>query len=91
MKIVLNNGVEYGATWCGTSDGVLYAELVDAGTIPELAQVFDDAEATETIKSVSGNHTEEYRGFTNFLGVRKDRYNGYITITLQKMTDYREV
>ena len=87
MTIMLNNGATHSAVWCGASDGVFHAELNDANDIPAIASEFSDTDATARITEfaeLAPSAQTIYEGYTDLLGVRKDRYTGTITVTLQK-------
>lgn len=87
MTIKLNNGATHSAVWCGASDGVFHVELADANDILLTASEFSDTDATAKITEIpdlSPTAQTIYEGYTDLLGVRKDRYTGTVTVTLQK-------
>jgi hypothetical protein len=48
------------------------------------AEIFADVNATSKIVCASGGSEAVYNGYTDLLNVKKDRYNGRVSVALQK-------
>lgn len=91
-RIRLNDGTEYPVEFCGLSDNVVGFRIAAPGTIADLAPIFGDSKKTDKITYLLDNTlvpdqpivAAVYEGYTRHIGLLIDRYNGHVTIQLQK-------
>lgn len=83
--IRLNDGTEYPVVWCGAADGVLCAELKTPMTVSFAAGIFGDSARTSGVTYlIGGTAAGSFAGYTTLLGVQRDRWNGRVTVQLEK-------
>ena len=88
QTITLNNGKMHPVTWCGASDGALYAEMSEKRSVQAVAREFSNEEATRRIVyQFAEEMRETYENYCLLVGVRMDAKTGYCTVTLVKKGD----
>ena len=93
-RIRLGDNTEYGAVWCGASDGVLNIELSEAISLVTAATGFSDPARTGSIAYlIDGTTAATFSDYTTLLSVCRDRWNGRVLIQLEKasVTDMLEL
>lgn len=81
MKIRLTDGREYAITVAGAIDGVMIVELAQPVELAAALEAF--ATGTAVMDVLDGDEvTRTYEGYTDVIGVKRDRFSGLTTVTL---------
>ena len=84
-KVILNNGAEFEADWCGAANGALHVDVIGDQTIPELTAAFSDPEATAHIVFEYGEMADTFDGYTHLSRVAEGAWrDGATLVTLTK-------
>lgn len=80
------DGAIHTVDYCGVADGLLFFSLSDAeGDLLTVAAPFNDPSITgQIVYQMDDLKPATYAGYTHLLGALTDRYNGHVTIQLQK-------
>lgn len=73
-QIILADGTEFAADWCGAAGGVLNARIRTETGFAELAAIFSRAEATMDIAFSYGDMTDVFTGYTQPILLQDQRW-----------------
>lgn len=78
-----SNGETYPIRWFGDAEGILYIELSEIKDLGIALNVFSDSVKTnEMVCQYSDEQKTTYSGYNELIDVKKDVYDGYITVAL---------
>lgn len=83
-KVVLTDGTEIPATYCGAALGFLWVELEEPLSVYDASALFKDSEKLSTIIFRMESKDVTYEGYTDLTRVQIDPVEGHTEVTLKK-------
>lgn len=83
-KVVLTDGTEIPATYCGAAQGFLWIELEEPLSVYEAATLFKDSEKLSPIVFRMESKDITYEGYTELQRVQIDSVEGHTEVTLKR-------
>ena len=83
-KVVLTDGREIPAKYCGAAQGYLWIELEEPTSVYDAAAMFADSTKLSTVIFRMESKDVTYEGYTKLQRVQIDQIEGHTEVTLQK-------